>query len=247
MVGRPPAWRSLWTSAAASRGGCTLTILSIFSSVLSVKLIISKKGGKGQGNRDAPYNIIMFTIMLVTITIIIAGGKRGDGNASLHIRSNVGLSKRSHSFTLNPRETGAHCSILAHICYFVCSWSSRAKPPTCRSSGLSTPGTGLRRTVCFTALASGRPTDSSTHCRWFSPDFLLFFGDGFDFFYFASQLYFILFSGSPLNGCKNNPHAPVRPTQGECLLIFFNDNDGKNRKMFDWLKGELSLLAPCCH
>ena len=115
MVGRPPAWRSLWTSTAASRGGCTLTILSIFSSVLSVKLIISKKGGKGQGNRDAPYNIIMFTI---TITIIIAGRKRGDGNAALHIRSNVGLSKRSHSFTLNPRETGAHCSILAHIYYF---------------------------------------------------------------------------------------------------------------------------------
>ena len=118
MVGRPPAWRSLWTSAAASCGGCTLTILSKFSSVLSVKLIISKKGGKGQGNRDAPYNIIMLTIMIVTITIIIAGGKRGDGNASLHIRSNVGLSKRSHSFTLNPRETGAHCSILAHIYYF---------------------------------------------------------------------------------------------------------------------------------
>ena len=131
MVGRPPAWRSLWTSAAASRGGCTLTILSIFSSVLSVKLIISKKGGKGQGNRDAPYNIIMFTIMLVTITIIIAGGKRGDGNASLHIRSNVGLSKRSHSFTLNPRETGAHCSILAHICYFVCSLIF-----TCKTSNL---------------------------------------------------------------------------------------------------------------
>ena len=105
---------------------------------------------------------------------------------------------------------------------FSVPWSSPAKPPTCRSSGLSTPGTGLRRTVCFTALASGRPTDSSTHCRWFSPDFLLFFGDGFDFFYFASQLYFILFSGSSLNGCKNNPHAPVRPTQGECLLIFFS-------------------------
>ena len=192
MVGRPPAWRSLWTSAAASRGGCTLTILSIFSSVLSVKLIISKKGGKGQGNRDAPYNIIMFTIMIVTITIIIAGGKRGDGNASLHIRSNVGLSKRSHSFTLNPRETGAHCSILAHICYFVCSWSSRAKPPTCRSSGLSTPGTGLRRTVCFTASASGQLTDSSTHCRWsFTGLFTVFLGMVLIFFIFEIKLYFI--------------------------------------------------------
>ena len=76
----------------------------------------------------------MFMIMIVTITIIILivpGRKRGDGNAALHIRSNVGLSKRSHSFTLNPRETGAHCSILAHIYYFVCSLIF-----TCKTSNL---------------------------------------------------------------------------------------------------------------
>ena len=64
-----------------------------------------------------------------------------------------------------------------------------------------------------------------------SPDFLLF-GGWFRFFLFL-KVSCISFSGSSLNGCKNNPHAPVRPTQGECLLIFFNDNDDKNRKMFE--------------
>ena len=64
-----------------------------------------------------------------------------------------------------------------------------------------------------------------------SPDFLLFWG-WFRFFLFL-RVSCISFSGSSLNGGKNNPYASVRPTQGECLLIFFNDNDGKNREMYD--------------
>ena len=50
-----------------------------------------------------------------------------------------------------------------------------------------------------------------------SPDFLLFWG-WFRFFFLRVSC--ISFSGSSLNGCKNNPYAPVRPTQGECLLFF---------------------------
>ena len=94
-------------------------------------------------------------------------------------------------------------------------WSSPAKPPTCRSSGLSTPGTGLRTTVCFTASASGQPTDSSTHCRWSFTGLFTVLG-----MICFLRVICISFSGSSLNGGKNNPYAPVRPTQGECLLIF---------------------------
>ena len=69
-------------------------------------------------------------------------------------------------------------------------WSSPAKPPIYRSSGLSTPGTGLRTTVCFTASASGQPTDSSTHCRWSFTGLFTVLGM-VSIFFFESQLYFI--------------------------------------------------------
>ena len=74
---------------------------------------------------------------------------------------------------------------------FSVPWSSPAKPPTCRSSGLSTPGTGLRRTVCFTASASGQLTDSSTHCRWSFAGLFTVWGMVSIFFIFESKLYFI--------------------------------------------------------
>ena len=131
-------------------------------------------------------------IMVVTITIIILtlpGGKRGDGNAALHIRSNVGLSKRSHSFTLNPRETGAHCSILAHICYFVCSLIF-----TCKTSNLQ-----IERVVDAWDWTSD---DSVLHCIGLGSTYGLInslqvifhrtfhcFGD--DLFFFESHLYFV--------------------------------------------------------
>ena len=131
-------------------------------------------------------------IMIVTITIIILivpGRKRGDGNAALHIRSNVGLSKRSHSFTLNPRKTGAHCSILAHICYFVCSLIF-----TCKTSNLQ-----IERVVDAWDWTSD---DSVLHCIGLGSTYGLInslqvifhrtfycFGDGFDFFFWESVVF----------------------------------------------------------
>ena len=159
----------------------------------------------------------MIMIVIVTITIIILtlpGWKRGDGNAALHIRSNVGLSKRSHSFTLNPREAGWQFSIMAHIYYFVCSLIF-----TCKTSNLQ-----IERVVDAWDWTSD---DSVLHCIGLGSTYGLINSlqvifhcveDGFKVFL---RVICISFSGTSLNGCKNNPHAPVRPTQGECSLCYF--------------------------
>ena len=151
--------------------------------MLSVKLIISKKGGKGQGNRDAPYNIIMFTIMIVTITIII----QGESEETAMLLYTSGATSGS------PRGVTLSHAILGKQVHIVQSWLI--------SVILSVPDLHLQNLQPADRAGCGRlGLDFGGQCaslHWprvnlrtyqltagdLSPDFLLFFGVGFYFLF----------------------------------------------------------------